>query len=134
MSAEVTVFATCTVASAVCVPILSSYGIDLPSGICGAVGVIIVQTFVPRDEDAAISYRRLAALTFASVLTAALVAPIVAQVLSSIAPTWLSVAQIRGVTAAIVGGFAQPIVLWSKRVGLPLLFGRLKALFGAKDA
>lgn len=132
MAAELAVFATCSVASAVCIPILASYGLDLPSGICGGVGVVIVQTFIPREE-VAISYKRLAALSFASVLTAALVAPIVSQALTAAAPTWITPAQIRGVVGAFVGGFAQPIVIWVRRVALPAFFARLKAAFGVKD-
>lgn len=92
-----------------------------------------MQTFIPREETP-VSYKRLAAVTFASVLTASLVAPIAAQAMSATAPTWITAAQIRGITAAIVGGFAQPIVIWFKRVGLPLLGARVKAFFGAKDA
>jgi len=115
--------AACAATSALCVPLLLQVGIDLPSGIGGAVGVVIVQTLIERDGAMTWrTYLKLVAVTVGSVLFAAMANPLVAPgAIKSLALAGADVGDhhVRGATAALLGGFAQPILLHLKRRWLP---------------
>lgn len=98
-----------------CILVLKALGIDPIYMTAGLVGVVIVQTLLPRTES---KFLAIAGVATGSMLLASLAAPFVAHALVAIAGfEWLKNIPPEHVTAAaaaIVGGFAQPLLLWIK--------------------
>lgn len=106
------------------------YGIDPPSMVCGFLGVVIVQILLPSEKKSALG---IAAFTFASVLFASLTAPLLTPVLLKVLKEYPTIQPeaARSVVAAVLGGFAQPALVFGKRL---LNRRAAKILEGQKDA
>lgn len=97
---------------------LSSVGLDPARMVAGLVGVIIVQTLLPRT---ATGWRAIAGLAFGSMLLASGLAPLAYVLLLQHGPDSLleltrqtEVTHVKAMCATLIGGFAQPIMLGGK--------------------
>lgn len=95
---------------------LASLGFDPAHMVWGLMGVVIVQTCLPRTENKPLT---VAGIAVGSTLLANVGAPFVAPAVMSTGENWawlksVDPAHIKAASAAVVGGFAQPLLLWGK--------------------
>jgi hypothetical protein len=125
MADPLTSSAAASAASAVggvlAMPVLAVMGMDITTLGWALVGVVIVQTLLPNTTQ---GIKAVIILAIGSMLFAALAAPFLAPAVHASMPSWSWLQQvppehIKSVSAAITGGFAQPILL-----GLRAMAGR----------
>lgn len=104
--------AAATAGAVLSMPFLVAIGIEPASMVSGLVGVVIVQTLLPRTQS---GFFAIAGVATGSMFLASYAAPFIAPVLMSIGWEWMrsiSPEHIKAASAAAVGGFAQPLLLW----------------------
>lgn len=99
--------ASATATGAIVAPFLAAMGIDVQALLFGLLGAVIVQCLLP---DATRSLKQIAALTVGGMLLAGVTTPLAMSYLASYF-SHVPVQVAHNVTAAAIGGFAQPLVL-----------------------
>ena len=92
---------------------LAAYGIDVPSIIAALIGCIVVQTLLPRRSGVDLAPIRVATVVLGSVLFASLTNPLAFAWVAHNHPDFIPTGgepQVRAATAAVLGGFAQPLL------------------------
>jgi hypothetical protein len=113
-----------------CIAFMSAIGMDPVNMVAGLAGVVVVQTFLP-SQDEPKELRKIALFGTASMIVAAWGGPVIAVgVVGAMPDAWqwikgLPADHVRAVSAGIAGGFAQPLMLWlrslmPKRAAPPL--------------
>ena len=118
-----------TATGAVVVPFLAAMGIDVQALLFGLLGAVIVQCLLP---DATRSLKQIAMLTIGGMLLAGVATPLA---MASVTDYFshVPVQTVHNVTAAAIGGFAQPLVM-AVRTRLVQLFGDRKAPAQTKES
>ena len=109
--------AAAVVTGAVITPVLGMFGLDGASLGAGLLGCVVAQVFMPSEK---VEFGKIAAVTLGSVIVASLGAPFVAPQLYAITgklglAAAVTAEHANAVSAALLGGFAKPIVMWIKR-------------------
>ena len=100
-------------AGAASFPLLAAFGIDPPSMVCGFMGVIIIQTLIPKQKSG--DWLALVAITIGSVLFASLAAPLASPWLLSKLPSDTPHLAAKCAVAGLCGAFAQPLLVLIRR-------------------
>lgn len=112
--------ASAAATGAVAAPFLAAFGIDLPAMLFGLLGAVIVQCLLP---DATRSLKQIAGLTVGGMLLSGIATPLA----MAYAANYFSqgpAQSVHNLAAAVVGGFAQPIVMRARAWVVRLLGAR----------
>lgn len=92
---------------------LAMAGVDVPSLAAGMLGCVMVQTLLPEET---INLRRIAAVTLGSMIFASMATPWVSPFVAHIAPSSVTMDQVRACSAALLAAFPKPFFLAAQKV------------------
>ena len=118
-----------TATGAVVVPFLAALGIDVQALLFVLLGAVIVQCLLP---DATRSLKQIATLTIGGMLLAGVATPLAMAYVTDYF-SHVPAQTVHNVTAAAIGGFAQPLVM-AVRSRLVQFFGERKAPAQTKES